>query len=100
MNTRYTRKDIGCYIDGAVPRTHVERILVLCDMIADKDPSLLRKLNIPDGKTLLDMEQSESIELDEIDQDLTDALDEVRESGLYWYLEAGDVVLAVEEDSF
>jgi hypothetical protein len=96
METKYTIKDLGCFIDGAVPRTQVERILVLADMIAAKDPSLLHKLGIPGEYFLLKMEQEE---LDDIDRDLIDALPEVTMSGLVWFQEAGDLILMAESES-
>lgn len=80
----FTRKDLGCWVDGAYGMEHAGQ--KLASMLSDEHHALCNELLHPEGEFY-----SEALD------DATAILQEDTEEGLVWIWEAGDLILTEEE---
>lgn len=90
MTTLRDSQLIGCWIDGAFPRTQKERNQKLLDLLqilsSDKYTALSKDANTIDDD-----------QLDDLETDIIEAIESILPAGLFLFLEAGDVIITTQE---
>jgi hypothetical protein len=99
MALAYTKKDVGCWIDGAFGEEH--RRAKLADMVRDLET---REMIDTRGYSVVESLSSAPTDSDRIPADFSDEddaleiLQEFTESGLVWTFESGDLLLLNETE--
>src|ERR1700735_2119802 len=92
MALAYTKKAIGCYIDGAFGQDH--RRAKLADLIRDLETQDMINARGYSVTECLTEEPSDDFSEE---QDALDILQEFTEADLVWVFEAGDLILTEQE---
>ena len=93
MALAYTKKDVGCYIDGAFGEEH--RRAKLADMIRNLET---QEMIDHRGYSVVESLANESPDDYGDEDDALDILQEFTESGLVWTFESGDLLLLNESE--
>jgi hypothetical protein len=94
MALAYTKNNTGCYIDAAFGEDH--RRAKLADLIRDLETQEMIETR---GYSVVESLAIESPDDFSDEEDALEILQQFTESGLVWSFEAGDLILATEEES-
>ena len=94
MALAYTKKDVGCYIDGAFGEEH--RRTKLADMVRDLETAEMIEQR---GYSVVESLSNENVDDISDEDDALEILQEFTESGLVWMFEAGDLLLMDESET-
>lgn len=100
----FDRRDIGCYVDGALGEAHLRMRLsdLLCSLPSGNPPcdpkieAIVKDLTLPETEP--ENEDAHQIASEAID-DAIDVLSVNTAPGLVWLLEGGDLILTTEEEA-
>lgn len=94
-----TQNLIGCWIDGAIPRTPKERAFKLRDLLVTLDPEYTDYwLGIFDLEAM-NFDDPDSEDIHWINDDLIDHISAVLPDGLELITEAGDVIITTAQEA-
>jgi hypothetical protein len=91
METKYTKTDLGCYVDGAFGVDHAYE--VVAGLVEPYDKELAAELYALASGETEDEFGSETLD------DATDILNQYVEDGICFYWYAGDLLLGSNEDA-